>query len=288
MITNDDKPCLHFLDKHLQETVHPILINLIGIGGTGNHVLRFLADMNAALNCLGHPGFVVRAFDDDRITNYNLGRQRFAWAEIGELKAEALINRINRFYGTYWQAMLYPYSSETEEKLEPFLSAPITISCVDNIPSRFDIEGILSRAVTQFKPNAREKPTYWIDFGNKQHTGQVVLSTLQTIEQPTSKLYQPLGKLPPLTDEFRTTLSTMKNNTGPSCSMREALLRQSLFINPSLAVLGCNLLWTLLTEGMTAYRGFFFNLKSYKVAPIPVNHLHQTKRLPAINVPAAA
>jgi len=288
MTTYDDKICLHFLDKHLQETVHPILINLIGVGGTGNHVLWSLADMSAALNGLGHPGFVVRAFDDDTVTKFNLGRQRFAWAEIGEPKAEALINRINRIYGTYWQAMLYPFSSETGAKLDPFLSAQITISCVDNVPSRFDIEEILTSAVSRCQPHAREKPTYWMDFGNKQHTGQVVLSTLQTIEQPPSKLYEPVGQLPPLTDEFRETLSNMKAKTGPSCSMREALSRQSLFINPALAVLGCNLLSTLLMEGMTAYRGFFLNLANYKVAPIPVKLLHQVKKLPASKIPAAA
>jgi PRTRC genetic system ThiF family protein len=278
-MTTDCKTPMHFADNELVQTVHPILINVIGTGGTGNNVLRLLADMNAALWELGHPGLVIRAFDDDKVTRFNLGRQRFAPAEIGESKAEAMINRINRFYGTYWQAMLHPYSSEYEQKIAPFLSAQITISCVDNVPSRFDIEGILKRSLLTERENARQRATYWMDFGNSQYSGQVFLSTLAAVKQPESNLYTPVAELPLFTEEYRNTLSDMKGKTGPSCSMREALSQQSLYINPSLATMGCNLLWTLISEGMTHFRGFFLNLANYKIAPIPVSTLAIERQL---------
>lgn len=279
-MTTDCKTPMHFTDSDLVRTVHPILINVIGTGGTGNNVLRLLADMNAALWELGHPGLVVRAFDADKVTRFNLGRQRFAPAEVGEGKAESMINRINRFYGTYWQAISHLYCSEYEQKLAPFLSAQITISCVDNVPSRFDIEGILKRSLLVERENTRERATYWMDFGNSQYSGQVFLSTLRTVEQPESDLFTPAAELPLFTEEYRNTLSNMKGKTGPSCSMREALTQQSLFINPTLATLGCNLLWTLISEGMTLYRGFFLNLANYKIAPIPVSAPPIERRLP--------
>lgn len=271
MQSKKDKPIVHFADQELTQCVNPILVNVIGVGGTGSHVLKSLADMNLALNGLGHPGFVVRAFDEDTVSQYNRGRQRFASAEIGEPKAAALINRINRFYGTYWKAMLYSFSSQNEDQIKQFLSAQITISCVDTVKSRFDIEDILKRVSGQLKKSyARDKPTYWLDYGNGRNTGQVFLSTLRDIDQPDSKAFVTVPQLPLFTEEFRVALQSVDDHAEPSCSMQEALHKQDLFINPGLAMLGCRLLWTLLTEGMTPYRGVFLNLTDYRTVPIPV------------------
>ncbi|HUH25679.1 MAG TPA: hypothetical protein VLY87_03570, partial [Flavobacterium sp.] len=56
----------------------------------------------------------------------------------------------------------------------------------------------------------------------------------------------------------------------PSCSLAEALEKQDLFINSSLTQMGCSLLWSLFRNGMTEYRGFFLNLKDFRLQPIPV------------------
>ena len=72
-------------------------MNLIGAGGTGSQVLTALARMNHALTELNHAGLSVRLWDDDVITEANLGRQLFAESELGLYKSVALINRINRF-----------------------------------------------------------------------------------------------------------------------------------------------------------------------------------------------
>ena len=50
-------------------------MNLIGAGGTGSQVLTALARMNHALTELNHAGLSVRLWDDDVITEANLGRQ---------------------------------------------------------------------------------------------------------------------------------------------------------------------------------------------------------------------
>ncbi|MBU7571458.1 MAG: hypothetical protein KAF41_12550, partial [Flavobacterium sp.] len=60
-----------------------------------------------------------------------------------------------------------------------------------------------------------------------------------------------------------------QDNT-PSCSLAEALEKQDLYINGSLAQMGCSLLWSLFRTGMTSYRGFFINLKNFKSQPIPI------------------
>jgi PRTRC genetic system ThiF family protein len=282
MTTILEKQAVHFTDKDLIARVNPIIINLIGVGGTGSHVLSSLADMNEALISLGHSGLEVRTFDEDKVSIFNLARQRFARSEVGLSKAEAKINRINRSCGTYWKAMVYPFSSVYESRLQEFLAAQITISCVDTVTSRFDIERILRKYLSnEVDENQRDRPLYWMDFGNGRYTGQVLLATLADIKQPDSELYAPVSKLPWFTEEYRISLKAVNDRNEPSCSHQEALTKQDLFINPTLAQHGCRLLWTLITEGMTTCRGVFVNVKDFKVAPIPITLAESTQLLPS-------
>ena len=101
---NITKPTVHFVDNDLLNPTNPISVNLIGAGGTGSKVLTALAEMNHSLIELRHAGLQVRLWDDDIITSANLGRQRFAESETGLYKSVALINRVNRFFGTSWKS----------------------------------------------------------------------------------------------------------------------------------------------------------------------------------------
>src|SRR3546814_12228456 len=67
-------------------------------------MLTALAKMNHALTALGHAGLQLTLWDDDRVSSANIGRQLFASSEIGLAKSVALINRVNRFFGTSWKA----------------------------------------------------------------------------------------------------------------------------------------------------------------------------------------
>ena len=105
IILNEEiKSKVHFTDSELISPTNPISVNLIGAGGTGSQMLTALARMNHALTELNHAGLSVRLWDDDVITEANLGRQLFAESELGLYKSVALINRINRFFGTSWKA----------------------------------------------------------------------------------------------------------------------------------------------------------------------------------------
>jgi len=73
-----------------------------------------------------------------------------------------------------------------------------------------------------------------MDYGNGSNTGQVVLGTLTEIKQPESKLFEPIGYLPVVTEKFD--LKQVKEeDSGPSCSHADALRKQNLFINSTLA-----------------------------------------------------
>ena len=266
---NTEKSKVHFTDNYLINPTNPIEINLIGAGGTGSQVLTALARMNHALNELNHVGFSVRLWDDDTVTQANLGRQLFADCELGLHKSVALINRVNRFFGTNWKAEIIRFEKDELKKLPKHAQASIYISCVDSVGARFEIGEILKEANNGGV--YRNEPKYWIDFGNSQHTGQVILATIGNIKQPKSEKYETLESLPFITEEFGELLKQSEvTDDTPSCSLAEALEKQDLYINSTLAQMGCSLLWGLFRNGMTDTRGFFLNLKDFRSQPIKI------------------
>jgi PRTRC genetic system ThiF family protein len=259
---------VHIADNYMINPGNPIIVNLIGAGGTGSQVLSCLARINEGLKALQHPGLHVRCFDSDEVSAANLGRQLFALTELGMNKAAALINRFNRFYGTNWKAVTIKYNHKSLHMLKERRYANLTITCVDKAEDRFEIAEILKE-----KKEAENKlycPIYWMDFGNSRYTGQAILATIGDVKQTASQKYETVTNLPFITEEFKELLQEANGDDTPSCSLAEALHKQDLFINSALANLGASLLWQLFTEGILFNRGFFLNLKNFRTQPIPV------------------
>ncbi|RYG32310.1 MAG: PRTRC system ThiF family protein [Chitinophagaceae bacterium] len=261
------KENIHIVPHYLLQPTNPISVNLIGVGGTGSVLLTALARINHALLALGHAGLMVRAFDSDNVEEANMGRQLFSYGEVGMNKAVALINRVNRFFGTAWKAFDCAYADHGD-KPKPEFMANISLSCVDTVSARLVIANLLERISTQ--GNHRDSPMYWMDFGNSRDSGQVLLSTLGEIKQPDSKKFCTVGKLPTVIEEYGSVLAADQGDEVPSCSLAQALGKQDLFINSSLADLGASLLWSMFRTGMLSYRGFFLNLSGFKTTPIKI------------------
>lgn len=257
----------HFTANELINATNPVAVNLVGVGGTGSQVLTALARINHTLVVLGHAGLQVNVFDSDTITAANQGRQLFADAEVGLHKSIALVNRVNRFFGTNWKAHAFPFDSKSVGAKPTLTQATITISCVDNVAARFDIAAILERP-THTEHN---HPLYWMDFGNSRYTGQVLLSTVGEIKQPNSKKFETVAQLPYVTETYAKQLQQAdETDNTPSCSLAEALDKQDLFINSALVQMGSSLLLQLFREGMIFYKGLFMNLHEYRTQPIAV------------------
>lgn len=109
-----------------------------------------------------------------------------------------------------------------------------------------------------------------MDFGNAQTTGQVLIGNIRSkISQPASSEYLPMPRMNVITEEV--SYSTIREeDSGPSCSLAEALRKQDLFINSMLAQIGCDILWCMFREGRTFYRGAYLNLDTLRVNSIPV------------------
>ncbi len=270
-MSKQPKERVHYVDPYIIDPMHPVTINVIGVGGTGSQVLNSLARMHSALNALGHPGLFVKAIDPDVVSPANMGRQLFSSVDIGESKASVLIGRINRFFGTDWESSTEKYLEGTKIK-----SANITISCVDSGKARESIKKQLSNSVKAYKENLRyhvrhyERPIYWMDYGNMKDRGQVVIGTLEPIKGP-KESSEHVDQLPTVDFYHPEILKDKKgDDQGPSCSLAEALDKQDLFINTNLANLGLGLLWKMFRELHLKHHGLYINLDSFTTTPIKV------------------
>lgn len=249
---------VHFTHNYILNPYHRVTVNLIGAGGTGSQMLTSLARIDYALYKLGHPGLNVTVYDNDIVTESNIGRQLFSPTDLGRNKAEVLVSRLNAFMGTSW---------ESEQSIFPSkdcCNANITISCVDNVKSRIAIGKKLRERIIY---HDEMTPLYWLDFGNQTDRGQVILGTLDKIQQPKKSKDKPVSYLKPV-DEFFDLTKVDDTDSGPSCSLAEALSKQDLFINSSLCQIGSALLWKLITEGAISMQGAYLNLSTLKVNPI--------------------
>lgn len=252
---------MHYTHTYIKYPQHRVTIDLVGMGGTGSQVLSGLARINSALQGLGHPGLYVRAWDADIVTTANMGRQLFSPADVGVNKAIALVGRVNRFFGMDWEARPEMY------KLNKLRTSNILITCVDTAKARLEI----AEKLKTVKP-ATNEPTdtmyYWLDMGNLQSTGQCVLGTIL----PSSPPAKTTGKrsLKNVVQQFPQLKKIKEEKQGPSCSLAEALEKQDLFINSTLANFGCQLIWKLIREGVISYNGCYVNLETCIVNPIKI------------------
>lgn len=245
----------HYAPKYFQHPPHQITVALIGLGGTGSQVLSSLARINKALIGLAHPGLHVTAYDHDKVSPSNLGRQLFAESDLGMNKATVLISRINRFFGTDWSAI--------PSKFCKGVGYNIVISCIDTAAGRVELSDML-KGSTNHQPY--DECYYWLDLGNSAMTGQVVLGTVQSIPQPGNKKQS----LKTIVQHFPGIKKIKEEEQGPSCSIAEALERQDLFINSTLAQFGCDLIWKLIRHGYIEQRGCYVNLQTLTVNPINI------------------
>lgn len=259
MENKEQKTRVHIVAPYLINPQHPITVALVGAGGSGSQMLSALARIHTSLRALGGQGLHVTVYDPDEVSEANIGRQLFLPTDVGLNKAVCLVSRFNRCYLTGWDAEDRCFTENVSERYN------IVISCTDNVKSRLEIDRYMRH------PNlgCNERTSfYWLDLGNGQRTGQVILGSIK-IKQEESKQWEPVEHLPFVTEEFDLT-KVDERDSGPSCSLAEALTKQDLFINSSLAQLAGSLLWAMLHDGIIDYRGFYLNLENYKMTGLPV------------------
>jgi PRTRC genetic system ThiF family protein len=215
-------------------------------------MLMGLASLDTALRAISSRSLDVVTVDDDIVTEANLGRQPFYKCDVGNPKARTLTERINLAHGLAWKAVHGRAPEETGVE-----GADIVISCVDTASAR--------RALGAALDEARCKPAYWMDLGNRASDGQFLIGC------PTRATGKDRGRLPTVLEYFPELADEgVPDDDAPSCSVAEALERQSLFVNRIVASHALGLLFDLLGRGSIGHAGGFLNLASGQAVPIPL------------------
>lgn len=238
-----------------------INVLLVGCGGNGAQMLMGLASLDAAMRAISPRSLQVTVVDDDTVSEANLGRQPFYRCDLGNSKSRTLVERVNIAHGLNWKAVhgRAPAAIGLE-------GIDLLISCVDTASAR--------RALGAAMDNGDPAPQYWMDLGNRATDGQFLVGMPARSGDRKGLIRLPtvLEYFPELADE------AVAEDDAPSCSMAEALERQSLFVNRVVASHALALLFDLLGRGSIAHAGAFINLASGQAAPIALPRLPELEK----------
>lgn len=230
-------------------TTHAWKVAVVGAGGTGSALLPNLARLHHAMLELGHPGGIdCTVYDDDTVSETNVGRQGFYPVDVGQHKATLIVNRLNNLMGTRWEAQTRRIGSGDR------FVCDLVIGCVDTRAARKAILGAMQCG----------SGGYYLDCGNESDSGQVILGQVRG---------KAAERIPHVGDLYPELLDPKgdKSDVAPSCSMADALQKQSLVINQAIAVQAYNLLWTLFRTGTLHYHGAFVNLTTGRTSALPMD-----------------
>lgn len=220
-----------------------LYVAVVGAGGTGSHLVTLLTEVHKGIVALGGAGLHVTLYDDDEVSYTNTIRQNYGHQEIGRNKAVTLMTRVNLACSLTWTAVPARFTA-AQLPASAQIYGPqcphVVFTCVDTNAARREI----GEAFVQSRAG------YWIDTGNAQATGQVILS------EPRGVRGKP--RLPTPLEEYGELLGIDEEDT-PSCSALESLTRQDLMINREVAVKAVGLWWRLLRNGFVKHRGLIIN-----------------------------
>ncbi|WP_406625403.1 PRTRC system ThiF family protein [Acidovorax sp. SDU_ACID1] len=250
----------HLIDPNLID--RRVTVHLVGVGGNGAQMAACLARLDIAMRALGHPhGLHVTAFDADRVSEANVGRQLYSAVDVGRHKAIVTIHRLNQFYGLDWQAQPLRYEAYQESR-SLRQSCDLMISCVDSRAAR--------RTLHELTFDAYAGCPYWLDLGNTEATAQVVLG--QPLGRRAERRAGRCPRLPCVTELFPELLDdTTPEDNQPSCSVRMSLASQGLFVNDVAVRFAAQMLYELFSKGRLSAHGVVINLDSKRTGPIEVD-----------------
>lgn len=237
-----------------------IKILLVGAGGTGSQLADQLASMQATLRHLGHPGFDVTVADGDTVSPFNLGRQRFAQPDVGLNKATILLHRLNLFYNVDWTAL-----PDNVKPANISRGVDLLITCTDSASFRAKVHSYYKGVKTD---------ALWLDCGNADKNGQVILGHLGQPHQAKFTGNTAITRLPNIVDlypELRTQTQDYDADSMPSCSTEQALTRQDFPINRMAAVAAIDILWSLLRHGQCKTHGVQFQSNPFSTQPMHIS-----------------
>jgi PRTRC genetic system ThiF family protein len=214
-----------------------VVITIVGCGGTGSFLALHLARL--AYHARERHGLPVRLLfvDPDRVEGRNIGRQNFAPAEIGLAKAWTLMRRYNAAFGLAIEAHTRAFDAGILPKKRNG-GLHVVAGCVDNAAARRDIHHAVG---------TDGGGRWWLDCGNHDNSGQVLLGNRIDLERPE---ISPLGfcaGLPLPAVQHPELLLEEKHIGGDTLSCADLALAdaQSLMVNQAIAAYAAQYVYRL-------------------------------------------
>jgi PRTRC genetic system ThiF family protein len=242
---------------------------LVGCGGTGSYMAMHLGRVMKALSERGQP---VNAMfiDPDYVEPKNIGRQLFCEAETGLPKAQCLALR----YGSAWGLDIEGHVTRFDSKMLKQASRGlcVIVGCVDNAAGRKEMSKVLTRNQV-----GRPAVYWWLDCGNHEDSGQVILGSAAKAEDlkgcfQSARICQALPSPALVSPELLKAKRVETAAAKMSCAELTAANLQSLNINAAIAVQAADMLTRLLvTRDLKRYQCAVNlasgSVKSYYVTP---------------------
>ncbi len=221
----------------------PMVIALVGAGGTGSHLLHNLVKIVLHARDRGLPPIKLVVIDGDAVERSNTrGRQFFTGRDIGYNKAEVLAARFNAAYGLTIVAVP---EMATPDVLRAFApdgqrSVGVLVGCVDRPSGRRALHAALRSGAWRI----------WLDCGNGKDGGQVCWGTTARQKEMTGALLMPglCTEVPGPSLQFPQLLTLGEETPTVDCAQRVAWGEQDLLINVQMAAIAALYLQKLIID----------------------------------------
>jgi len=262
---------------------YPLSFIQLGAGGTGSQLAPFLGKMLAPFKDIVGGALTNKhtytLIDGDNVEDKNVGRQNFTVKDIGQNKAARMATKVGATFGMRVDCIDAYVESDEHLKailmsyVEKYKSVPIIVNCTDT----HAVRRMIHRVVRGWKES---KPLLYIDSGNEEYAGQVVIGLQKNMREKVTVLYHetvpnwpaeispfdsPAGYflLPTVVELYPDILeSKEKFTTELSCAERALSNPQASDTNLMAAVVIKNMVSNLLSAAGLTYNHVTFNTKA--------------------------
>jgi PRTRC genetic system ThiF family protein len=257
-------------EQHYRVALEPAsatYITLVGAGGTGSALAVDLARLVYHVRQSGGD-IHLRIVDHDRVERKNVGRQQFGAYDVGRNKAESLAERLNLWLGLDIAALPVRFTADTPSNFTRQTKAGarrIVVGAVDNHWARQAMHGHVKQ---------NQYDVWWIDAGNGEFTGQVLVGnktsgkfvTLNSGFGLVDGLPAPSLQMPGLLEPEETAVA----EPAPDCALAVIRDEQSLNVNRFMAVLAAQYVYDMVIRNEVVTMGAYASLRPPSVQNRPI------------------
>lgn len=225
----------------------PLVIALVGCGGTGSHLALHLVKLVVFARDIGLPLITLVFIDGDTVEPKNTrGRQLFGPGDVGHNKAEVLAARFNANFGLRIVAVPEMATRHVLASFAPRAGTTgILVGAVDRPSGRRALHAALRQQSWRI----------WLDSGNGVSSGQVCFGTATHSKQLQAAVPFPgmCAELPAPSLLYPKLLTEGEETPQLDCAARIDLGEQSLLINVQMAGIMAAYLYALVIDRQIDY-----------------------------------